>query len=191
MKELFTKKQILTIPNMLSIFRILLIPPIVWYYCVAKKQYVAVALIVLSGVTDIVDGFIARHFNMISDFGKIIDPVADKLTQGVVILCLATVYKLVITLVVVFAVCEITKFIFGAISVKKYDSVNGAKWYGKVNTVLVYLSMVLLILFPDIPSVYAGLITGVCIGFVAFSTLMYVLFYVNHFAKIKSGKAGQ
>lgn len=54
----------------------------------------AVAVLALSGITDILDGFIARRFGMVSDVGKILDPVADKLTQGAVILCLAFRYSL-------------------------------------------------------------------------------------------------
>lgn len=80
MHRVLRKDQILTIPNLLSIVRLCLIPLIIWLYCVKKDYTLAVIVILISGATDIVDGFIARHFNMVSDFGKILDPVADKLT---------------------------------------------------------------------------------------------------------------
>lgn len=76
------QNKILTIPNVLSFFRLCLIPVIIWMYC-SKRDYVRTAVILLlSGATDILDGFIARRFNMVSDLGKVLDPVADKLTQG-------------------------------------------------------------------------------------------------------------
>ena len=86
MHRILRKDQIFTIPNLLSIIRLILIPIIVWLYCEKQNYNAAVAVIVVSGATDITDGFIARHFNMVSDFGKILDPVADKLTQAAVII---------------------------------------------------------------------------------------------------------
>lgn len=74
MKRFFKKNQILTIPNLLSVVRLALIPVIVWLYSYEKNYYAAIGVILLSGATDIIDGWIARHFNMISDFGKAIDP---------------------------------------------------------------------------------------------------------------------
>lgn len=85
MHRLMKKEQLLTIPNLLSVVRLLLIPLIVWLYCARQEYELAVLFILLSGATDVVDGFIARRFHMVSDFGKILDPVADKLTQGALI----------------------------------------------------------------------------------------------------------
>ena len=82
----FSKNAILTIPNLISLFRILLIPLIIWLYC-GKKQYAAtIAVVAISGVSDIIDGKIARKFNMVSDVGKVLDPIADKLTQAALVL---------------------------------------------------------------------------------------------------------
>ena len=89
MNRIFNKKDILTIPNLLSLFRLLMIPVIVWLYVKEKNYYAAAAMVLISGATDIADGIIARKFNMISDFGKILDPMADKLTQGALIICLS------------------------------------------------------------------------------------------------------
>ena len=89
MHRILKKDQILTIPNLLSIIRLLMIPLIIWLYCEAQQYGLAVIVILLSGLTDIVDGFIARKYHMVSDFGKILDPAADKLTQAALILCLS------------------------------------------------------------------------------------------------------
>lgn len=94
MHRIFKKDQILTIPNLLSVVRLLLIPVIVWLYCGKQEYTAAVVVILLSGITDIADGIIARKYHMVSDFGKILDPIADKLTQAAIILCLTYNYPL-------------------------------------------------------------------------------------------------
>ena len=171
--------QILTIPNILSLFRIILIPFIVWAYLGLANPYMALGLIALSAFTDIVDGFIARKFNMVSDFGKILDPVADKLTQGTVIICLTLKYKLMHVLIVLFVVKEIIMGIMGAITLKKYGNVNSAKWYGKVNTVILYAVMMFLVLFPTIHLGVANALIYACMVTIIISLLLYIRFYVK------------
>ena len=92
MKKRFSKKEILTIPNFISFFRIALIPLFLWLYCAEEKPFAAIAVLAVSGISDIADGIIARRFNMVSDFGKLLDPVADKLTQAALILSLSVRY---------------------------------------------------------------------------------------------------
>lgn len=83
----------MTIPNALSLFRIALVPAFaVLYLCSGPDNYLlywALGILVLSGLTDSFDGIIARKFNQITDLGKLLDPIADKLTQVTVVLCLA------------------------------------------------------------------------------------------------------
>ena len=74
--------RIITVPNLLSFFRFCLIPVIIWSYCVKENPLLAGEILLLSGLTDLADGYIARRFHMISNLGKILDPVADKLTQA-------------------------------------------------------------------------------------------------------------
>ena len=93
------KGEFFTLPNLLSYARIILIPFIVWTYCYLKMKYLSAALVALSGLTDCADGYIARHWGLITDFGKIIDPIADKLTQITVVACLAYNYPLMLILV--------------------------------------------------------------------------------------------
>ena len=86
------KKEIFTIPNLLSLFRLVLIPVYITIYLNAKEAmdyYLAGGILAVSCLTDMIDGKIARHFNMITSFGKFLDPVADKATQFTLILCLA------------------------------------------------------------------------------------------------------
>lgn len=171
------KDQVLTIPNMLSVFRLALIPVILWLYCKKQAYKWAVGTIVLSGVTDVIDGFIARKWNMVSDFGKILDPIADKLTQGAVLLCLTMKHKLMILLIVLFVIKEVCMLLMGYMAIRKKDSVNSAKWHGKVNTVLLYATMILLILFPGMPQWGANTLISCCIVFMMSSFASYALFY--------------
>lgn len=85
-------KNCITIPNMLSVFRLILIPFFVYAYCVEQNFWKTAALLALSGISDTADGYIARRFNMVSDLGKIIDPVADKLTQAAMMLLSFVLY---------------------------------------------------------------------------------------------------
>ena len=175
-KRFFEKKQILTIPNLLSVVRLALIPVIVWLYSYEKNYYAAIGVILLSGATDIIDGWIARHFNMISDFGKALDPLADKLTQASLLICLLSKYKAMWGLIIVFGICEIAKLTLGIIIAKKHDEVNGAKWYGKANTVIIYATMVALILFPQMSDVLASALMLFC-GAVMIAA--HVLYFVS------------
>ena len=107
-----SKTKIWTIPNLLSLMRIALVPLIVWSYLNLEDGVLAGCLLVLSGATDIADGIIARRFNMISDLGKVLDPVADKLTQGAMLICLVALFPKMLLPLILLAVKEL----FGAIS---------------------------------------------------------------------------
>ncbi len=176
MHRFFKKNQILTIPNLLSVVRLALIPLIVWLYSVEKSYYAAIGVIILSGATDIIDGWIARRFNMISDFGKALDPLADKLTQAALLLCLLSKYKLMWGLIVVFGLCEIAKLTLGVIIAKKHDEVNGAKWYGKANTVVIYVTMMLLILFPQMNDILSNVLMLICGAVMITAHVLYFIF---------------
>ncbi len=114
---------------------------------------------------------------MVSDLGKILDPIADKLTQGVLLICLAVKYKIIILLVVVFALKEYIMITLGYIAMKRKDSVNSAKWYGKLNTVIIYSTIVLIIMFPGIPVSVVNLLSLTCIAMIVASFVMYARFY--------------
>ncbi len=179
MLSLFKKNQILTIPNLLSLFRLILIPVIVWLYCVRQNYNVATAVILLSGATDIADGIIARKFNMISDFGKILDPIADKLTQITLIVCLSLKHPLMIVLTVLFVLKECVLGALGAVSIKKNNSVNSAKWHGKVNTIVIYASLLLMVLFPSIPETIVNVMISICIFSMTCSLVLYATFFIE------------
>ena len=145
------QNKILTIPNILSFFRLCLIPVIVWLY-VGKQDYLWTLLILtLSGVTDIVDGIIARKFNMVSNFGKAFDPVADKLTQMAMLFCLVSRFKYMMIPFVLLVVKEVFTGITALVSIKKTNTVKGAVWHGKLTTVSLYAMMAIHVVWFNIP----------------------------------------
>lgn len=186
-KDKLKKDDILTIPNMLSFFRILLIPIMVLVYNHFNHYIATIVVIALSGLTDIADGKIARKFNMTSDFGKFIDPVADKLTQLAMILCLLSKYAGMLGLVILMVLKESFLFILSYITFRKTGIVNSAKWYGKVTTAVLYGVMVILFLFPNIPQTLANALIILC-GMVIFASMLLYsrLFYITLKEQVKT-----
>lgn len=128
------------VPNILTIIRFILIPFIL--FAIIQEQYlIAFIILTVSGLTDILDGFIARKFNFITNFGKLIDPLADKATQ---ISILATlVFKGIIPLWILFIVF-LKEFVMiaGASFLYGKELVVSSRWYGKLATVLFYIAIV-------------------------------------------------
>ena len=185
MHRIFKREEVMTIPNLLSLFRILFLPLIVWLYVFKENYYAAIFVLLISGLTDIVDGFIARKFNMVSDLGKILDPFADKLTQWTLLICLAMRYRVIMFLVCLFLVKELVLAFMGYIVIKRKDSVNSARWYGKINTVIIYSTIVILILIPDIPQVVVNVMAIICLITMIASMLMYARFYAKQLRQKK------
>lgn len=169
------KNEIFTIPNILSFFRLALIPLIVWLYCF-KESYLWVAiLLIISGLSDIVDGYIARRFNMISDFGKALDPIADKLTQISMLGCLVTRFSLLAIPLVLLSLKEATALILRGIILKKTKSVQGAVWHGKMNTVLIYSTIFLHIIWYNIPAIISNVTIVISTAAIILSFVLYTI----------------
>ena len=165
------------VPNILTVIRLLLIPLIVFY--IFTGQYIlAFIFFTISGITDIADGFIARKFNLISNFGKLMDPLADKLTQistlaSLVFANIIPVWILVVVFLKEFIMICGASFLYGK------DVVVYSKWYGKLATVLLYIAIVISLLLKqfDISGIWEFLDLGIFIlALVAtiFSLIMYV-----------------
>ena len=149
------KKDILTIPNMLSLFRLVLIPVYVTLYLKADPNswtdhLIAASVLAVSCLTDLIDGKIARRFNMISTTGKLLDPLADKATQLAMIICLLIKYPVLKWLILAFLVKEISQLIFAIISFCKGKVLRGALLSGKISTTVVFTSLVVMAMLPQI-----------------------------------------
>ena len=179
MFKLFRDGKILTIPNAMSFFRLLLVPVIVWSYLGLKNCTLTIVLIAVSALTDVLDGQIARRFNMVSDLGKALDPLADKLTQVSIVLCLAFSRPLLWILLGICVIREPCMGILGYITIRKTNKVPGAKWYGKVSTVVLYTTALVLLIFPQVPQWISNTLIGLCIFCVASALLLYTRYYVD------------
>ena len=145
------KKEILTIPNILSLLRLVLIPIYVAIYLNAQTKadyFLAAGILAVSCMTDLIDGKIARHFNMISTLGKILDPLADKLTQFALILCLTMKHPILRYLIALFVVKESFQLIAGGITLKKGRMLKGALLTGKICTTILFVSLIVMVMIP-------------------------------------------
>lgn len=179
MLELFRKGKIFTIPNLMSFFRLLLVPVIVWAYLGLENLPLSFGLLALSAVTDMLDGRIARRFNMVSDLGKALDPVADKLTQVSIVLCLAFRFPLLWILLGLCVLRESCMAILGYITIRKTQQVPAAKWYGKLSTVVLYGTALALLLFPSMPAWLSTGLVILCMLCVLTALVLYVLYFVD------------
>lgn len=175
------RKQIWSIPNLLSMFRILLIPLMVALYW--KGRTIA-ALIVfgVSAASDIADGQIARRFNMVTDLGKMLDPLADKLTQGAAAICVGRTHPQAFLLFGFMAVKELTQAVIGARVIRETGHVFSAKWFGKLCTVVTTASIMAMFAFPQLPERVVNVLLILC----AVMMLCSLALYINHFMKYKA-----
>ena len=177
------KKEIFTIPNLLSLFRLLLIPVYMTIYLNAAqtKDYIAAAIILaISCLTDMVDGKIARKYNMISTIGKVLDPIADKVTQFTLIICLSIKYPILWHLVVLFVIKESFQFFAGLVTFRKGRMLTGALITGKICTAVLFVSLTVMILLPNITSQAVNIITIVDGIFMIIAFGDYIRAYFGH-----------
>lgn len=188
------KKELLTIPNLLSLFRLLLIPVYVVIYLNAKDywdHFLAAMILAVSCLTDLIDGKIARHFNMVTTLGKILDPFADKATQFTLILCLAVKYPILWYLVGFFIIKEGFQLVAGGIHLRKGMMLKGALLPGKICTTILFISLILMVMIPTIPYRIIKIITFVDIGFMVVSFADYLFTYAkrtNQFQPLEKPK---
>lgn len=188
MKVVRSKKDVLTIPNLLSFLRVILAMVFLGVYYnpdVENKRAILTLILAVSAISDLLDGKIARRFNMVSELGKILDPVADKITQGVLLICLLSKYDLLKWMFVFFLLKESYMAIAGIRVLERTNRNDGAMWYGKVNTTVFYIVMLLLIFLPDMPMAAANTLIIVCTGFMILSLVLYVRRYQGLIKKSK------
>ncbi len=168
------KKRIFSIPNVLSFMRIVIIPFIVWQF-LAGNETIAVLLIALSALTDVVDGFVARRFNMITPIGKALDPIADKATLITLVACLCFKFKAMIVLLVVFIIKELIMGIEGLLIIKKTGTTYSSKWFGKISTAVLYLTILLHVWWVGIPDKLSNVLVLACQILAVLSVTLYTI----------------
>lgn len=180
------------VPNMLTVIRFFLIPFTV-YYLVNDQFILAIVFLCISGLTDVLDGAIARKFNFITNFGKLIDPLADKITQ--LSLLGTLVLKNIIPLwILIIVLLKEATMVAGASFLYGKELVVSSKWYGKAATVLFYLAIIVSMIFRDlgVQSSIDLIIYYIALAMTIFSLVMYFReFYMQGYLKKESLKLNE
>ena len=160
----------------------ILIPVYVTIYLNARSSidyYLAAGILAVSCMTDMIDGKIARHFNMITSLGKVLDPLADKLTQFTLILCLALKVEssLLWYLIGLFVLKESFQLIAGGLRLRKGIMLKGALFSGKICTTILFVSLILMVMMPDMPLKTVNIITIVDALFLLIAFVHYMIAY--------------
>lgn len=182
------KKEIFTIPNLLSFFRLLLIPVYAALYLNATEDYqflLAGIIMAVSCLTDMVDGRIARKYNMITTLGKVLDPMADKLTQFTLTICLSLKYPALYPVLGLFVIKEIFQLAFGVFFLCKGKMLPGALMAGKVCTTVLFISLIALVLFPNMNPLAVNLISAADTVFLSVSFVSYLIAYLGKNVRVK------
>ena len=175
------RSQIWSIPNLISLFRLLLIPLMVTLYW-KGRTIAALAVFSVSAASDVLDGQIARRFDMVTDLGKMLDPLADKLTQGAAAICAARNYPQLFLLFGFMAVKELTQAFIGAHVIRKTGHVFSARWFGKLCTVVTTTCLMVMFVFTRLPAAAVNGMLLLC----AAMMLISLALYANHFLKYKA-----
>lgn len=184
----------LTVPNILSYVRILLIP--VFIFTFLDEYYIASAIILfISGLTDCFDGILARKLNQITPLGKLLDPLADKLTLLSVVICLGIIVNWIILFVIIFVIKDLLMLVGGSILVKKGLVPSAAKWYGKAGTFMFYVSVCLIVVLKileydntDAYMIVTLLLLSATAGTMIFALAKYSTIFFDILKKGKSSK---
>jgi cardiolipin synthase len=174
------RREVFTIPNLLSLVRLLLLPVYARMYLNAKepREYLfAGVLMAISCLTDLADGWIAREFDQVTNLGKVLDPMADKLTQFVLTLCLSLRYPVLKAVLVLLLLKEGFQIAAGIGFLARGKMLSGALPAGKVSTAVLFVSLIFLVIFPPIETNTVAAIASVNLSFLSLSFGSYFLAY--------------
>lgn len=168
------------IPNILTTARLALVPVFAYFMLVKENMSVAALIFVMSGLTDVVDGYIARHYNMITRFGMVYDPFVDKLMQMTAVVCLVVAEIIPVWLLIFVIVKEVSMIIVGGILYIRKIVVS-SNWYGKASTVIFYAGVLTMIVWKNIPTIAAMSIIVVMIVAMFLAALFYIIDTVKNY----------
>lgn len=182
------KGQFFKLPNILCYIRILLMPVFVLVYFNAGDYRIAAFIFLVSGLTDFLDGKIARIFHMETEFGEILDPVADKITQAAVVLSLTFRFILMRYLLVLILAKDIFMSVTGYVLYKKGKKMDGAQWYGKFNTTFMYFAILFLMFSKNLTYFSSGLIIAATFLVNLLCFTGYTIFYIRMIRGVSNEK---
>ena len=172
------------IPNMLSVIRIILVFVFIYLFFALAEPYVALLIFLLAGATDVVDGYLARRNNWVTTLGKILDPVADKLMQCTVLVCLCIKAYIPFWFMLPFFVKEALTLFMGFLVIKRRSVAVVSKWYGKFTVCLFYATIALAIIFKEALSQNVILYHAMFVPAAIFAVITLVA-YITHYAYLK------
>ena len=179
----FKTSDLVTIPNIITYVRFVLIIPFVYFFLAEQYIYAAIC-IGLSGLSDCFDGMAARKLNQVTPLGKILDPIADKVTLFAVVICMVIYVPMVLPILVTLLVKDLIMLLGGADLIKKRLTPPSANWYGKVGTIIFYFS-VCLIVFLKAFFAYENMVLDLILLSVTAASMLYALYrYGNKFRQI-------
>lgn len=185
---LIKKEDWFTIPNILSYVRIAMIPLYIYLYVKAEtteQYYKAAGVLILSGLTDSLDGIIARKTGQITDLGKALDPLADKLTQIAVVGAMFIEKPYILPLLLLFIGKELYLLVSNVLLYRKDIFMDGAMWFGKLATAFFYISMLVLVALPHLDRNASMLIININIILQIVALLGYGQWFFKKFKKNK------
>lgn len=172
------------IPNILSVIRIFLVFVFVYLFFALTEPYIALLIFLLAGATDVLDGYLARRNNWITDLGKILDPVADKLMQCTVLVCLCIKDYIPFWFMLPFFIKEITSLVMGFVVIKRRNVAVVSKWYGKFTVCLFYATIALAIICKEFLSQHPVLYHSMFVPASVFAVFTLIA-YIKHYAYLK------
>ncbi len=175
---------------MMGYFRILMLPVFMIFYLRVERigdryYFIALIALLLSILSDLFDGKIARKYDMVTDWGKMLDPIADKLTQGVLAITLGIRitekigYPLMWIFLGIFLVKELYQGLMGLYIIKKKNFVQAAKWFGKFSTGGIDMTFFALLLFPNIPNHVVSILCWMIILVILYAFFCYGLYHIG------------
>ena len=170
----------MNLPNKLTIMRVILIPFFVFFllspYFPAYGNYIAVAIFIVASLTDMLDGKIARKYNLVTNFGKFMDPLADKLLVCSAMICLIELDRLAAWIVIVIIARE---FIISGFRLVASDNgvVIAASYWGKFKTTFQMRMVIVLILDIQMPffQILGTVLTYVALILTVVSLIDYIV----------------
>lgn len=178
----------MNLPNLISTIRIFLVPVFVSFYLDGKVN-AAMGVVLLAAASDVLDGAIARRFNMVTKLGKVLDPAADKLMQAAMMLCAALKVPEVWLLLGLHVLREAVLALTGLHVLLVTGQVHSARWYGKLCTALIYTAMAVLLVFPSLPGNTASLLVLGCIIPVSACLVMYLGTFLRILREYDEGRS--
>lgn len=164
----------MNLPNKLTVLRVIMIPFFVFFY-LTGKVYIADILFILASLTDMLDGKIARKYNLVTNFGKFMDPLADKLLVCSAMICMIEMGKLPAWIVIVIIARE---FIISGFRLVASDNgiVIAASYWGKFKTVFQMAMIIVLIAdFGGVFDIIAQILIWIALALTIISLIDYVV----------------